>query len=167
MVSRPTRNPVSDKSVISDHVVNENKKFTFSGMVSDVLNFGYQAGIPQFKSSDNVARLELLRDSKKPFSIKFDKDLELVKNCVFTSLEFSKESGMGSSYNVNLSFEQLNIAPISTEFKDRMFKEELKKYKGLTDNGDVNTEKEPPETLFNNTLTGFIKSLFGFQSGGL
>jgi hypothetical protein len=48
-----------------------------------------------------------------------------------------------------------------------MFKEELKKYKGLTDNGDVNTEKEPPETLFNNTLTGFIKSLFGFQSGGL
>jgi hypothetical protein len=154
MSSKPTRNPVSDKSVISDHVVNENKRFTFSGMVSNVINFGYQAEppIPQFKAYDNLSRLVLLRESKTPFSIKFDKDLELVKNCVFTSLEFSKESGMGSSYNVNLSFEQLNIAPISQEFKDRMFKEELKKYKGLTDNGDSNTKKVPAQEVLVNQL---------------
>jgi hypothetical protein len=161
MVSRPTRNPVSDKSVISDHVVNENKKFTFSGMVSDVLNFGYQAGIPQFKSSDNVARLELLRDSKKPFSIKFDKDLELVKNCVFTSLQFSKDSGMGNSYDVSMSFEQLNIAPISREFKDRMFKEELRKYKGITENGDSNTEKVESKTVLKKIKDYILTEVLG------
>jgi hypothetical protein len=162
MVSRPTRNPVSDKSIISDHVVNENKKFTFSGMVSDVLNFGYQAGIPQFKAADNVARLELLRDSKQPFSIKFDKDLGLVKNCVFTSLEFSKESGMGTSYDVTLSFEQLTIAPIANEFRDRMFKEELKKYKGITDNGDSNTKKVPSNTVGIKGVNGFF-NFFGLE----
>jgi hypothetical protein len=166
MVSRPTRNPVSDKSIISDHVVNENKKFTFSGMVSDVLNFGYQAGIPQFKAVDNVARLELLRDSKIPFSIKFDKDLGLVKNCVFTTLEFSKESGMGTSYDVKMEFEQLTIAPIANEFRDRMFKEELKKYKGLTDNGDSNTKKVTPETLQANFLSKVGNFFFNTNLAG-
>ena len=162
MVSRPTRNPVSSKSVISDHVVNENKKFTFTGMVSDVLNFSFQAGIPQFKAADNVSRLELLRDSKIPFSIKFDKDLELRKDCVFTSLEFSKGSGMGSSYDVTLSFEQLTIAPISREFKDFMFKEELKKYKALTANGDSSTKSTSSETLLVSFggVIGFLKSAF-------
>jgi len=160
MVSRPTRNPVSDKSIVSDHVVNENKKFTFSGMVSDVLNFGYQAAIPQFKAADNVARLELLRDSKMPFSIKFDKDLGLVKNCVFTALEFSKESGMGSSYDVKLEFEQLTIAPIANEFRDRMFKEELNKYKGITENGDSNTETVKGNTLLK-TFRDFVNNSIG------
>lgn len=166
MVSRPTRNPVSDKSVISDHVVNENKKFTFTGMVSDVLNFGYQAGIPQYKAADNVTRLELLRDSKIPFSIKFDKDLEIKKDCVFTSLEFSKESGMGNSYDVSLTFEQLTVAPISREFKDYMFKEELRKYKAITDNGDSNTKKVKQETLLSNNFSTFFDAVFSTNFSG-
>jgi len=102
--SKVTTFPVEDKAEISDHIINENPKFSVSAIISD-----YSGNMNPEKGSmtENDAYKELLsiRDNQSPVSLLTVRDT--YTDLILTELGFPKATGDGLSLKIELSFEKI------------------------------------------------------------
>jgi len=113
-----TSHPVVHRSTVSDNYVRNPPKMSASGLLTNIVNISLKGISPRRSVAENIKALEALQASGIPFMIHFDKDLAPRDNCVFTSLNFTKSSGMGEAYKVNMSIQQIlqsSQVSISTE----------------------------------------------------
>ncbi len=102
--TKVTSFPVEDGAEISDHIINENPKFSVSAIISD-----YSGNMNPEKGSmtENDAYKELLsiRDNQSPVSLLTVRDT--YTDLILTELGFPKATGDGLSLKLELSFEKI------------------------------------------------------------
>ena len=143
--SRVTQSPVESGATVADHVVNEPVGLSYSGFISNVKNLSldYQKTI-----SETIEGVLSLRDSKTPFIVHFDNNLDALPNSIFTELVFSKTSGDGEIYRADISTQQLLITEAATETsiseQDPII---ARQHSEKSENSDNNTEKVSEDSV--------------------
>lgn len=114
--SSVTSSPVETRDVISDHVVRQNKNISISGKLtkysSSSLTPSADPGLdkaPRLTITQFISALEALHDSGTPVTVYYDNGLPPKKNCVFTNVNFSKQTSYGDTYDVYISLEQVRV----------------------------------------------------------
>lgn len=102
--SKVTQYPVEDGATISDHVINENPKFSVSGIFSD-----YSASLNPEKGSTLVSevyqRLFAMRDKREVVSLLTS--LDQYTDLIVTNISTPKKTGQGDALYVDLTFEKI------------------------------------------------------------
>ena len=108
--SKVTSYPVEDKSTVSDHVVNENPRFTVTGVFSDAtLNIPF---IPNnFKQSEVYRMLLKMRDDRKTVTLLTP--LDVFSDLIVTRIGLPRTTGQGDALFVDIEFEK--IRKVSSE----------------------------------------------------
>jgi len=113
--SKVTSYPVEDKSTVSDHVVNENPRFSVSGVFSDAtLNIPF---IPnQYKQSEVYRMLLKMRDDRKVVSLLTP--IDTYSDLIVTNVSLPRSTGRGGALFVDLEFEKIRrvSAELTTVF---------------------------------------------------
>jgi len=113
--SKVTSYPVEDRSTVSDHVVNENPRFTVSGVFSDAtLNIPF---IPNHYKQSEVYRMLLkMRDDRKVVSLLTP--IDTYSELIVTNVSLPKSTGRGGALFVDLEFEKIRrvSAELTTVF---------------------------------------------------
>lgn len=105
-------NPTLSGKVVSDNAVNNPKTYNITGLISNTLNTALITTGRQRDVATNFALLQLIRDRRLLVTLYFD-DYNLqapIENCMITNLTFAKTSGMGSSYNVNMTIQEVLLS---------------------------------------------------------
>jgi hypothetical protein len=106
----------------SDHYVVKNTIASLTGVITDINTF--QASAHSLASGDSYTkywseRLTALQKSGDTFSVGCTGSLEVLSNCVFTSLSFNQSGDVGtavhgdrtlSAFNVQMAFKQIRVA---------------------------------------------------------
>lgn len=102
--SKITSYPVEDKSTVSDHIVNENPKFTVSGVFSDAtLNIPF---IPNHYTQSEVYRMLLkMRDDRKVVSLLTP--LDTFTELALANVSLPRSAGRGGALLVDIEFEKI------------------------------------------------------------
>lgn len=154
-----TKHPVVDRSTITDNYVRNPPKITVVGLLSNIVNLSLKGITPKRTVAENVIALEALQASGVPFTVHFDKNLDPKGNCVFTALNFTKSSGMGTAYKVNMNIQQiLRSSQVSFSVERFNQSKDVNNESGSKSEGGDNSVKQ----FSNSLLQGLIKS---FQSG--
>lgn len=108
--SKVTSYPVEDKSTVSDHVVNENPRYTVTGVFSDAtLNIPF---IPNnFKQSEVYRMLLKMRDDRKTVTLLTP--LDIFSDLIVTRIGLPRTAGQGDALFVDIEFEK--IRKVSSE----------------------------------------------------
>lgn len=108
--SKITSNPVETGSVVSENIVLENPSVLFRGVISDVNT--------SRSTTDFIKRIEALRAARELFTVYLLGGQKALKNCFFKNVRFNQDNtfasvatqrGVKSAYQVEFSFEQLNV----------------------------------------------------------
>lgn len=102
--TKVTSFPVEDGAEISDHIVNENPKFTLSAVISDA-SAGLNPEKGDMTESDAYKGLLNLRDRQELVSLLTPRDT--YSDLVVTEIGFPKAVGDGLSLKLELSFEKI------------------------------------------------------------
>lgn len=159
--STPTKNPVEDGSNKTDHVVTENIKASFTGLVSDIKNISLGSISARNSNQDSViisqgqrsveANLTELKDlwkSNKPFTLYYDERLEPLDNCVFTLMDYNRDKNTGTGYKVTMNFEQIQLSERALLLVDSRFAEDVEDQAESKKNTSNNsTEKVGTESI--------------------
>lgn len=102
--SKVTSYPVEDKSTVSDHVVNENPRFTVSGVFSDAtLEI---LSIPNnYKQAEVYRMLLKMRDDRKVVSLLTP--LDVYSDLIVTNISVPRSTGQGDALFVDIEFEKI------------------------------------------------------------
>lgn len=106
---RTTDNPVESGANVSDHYIKSNVTIKFSGVITDVVNLNGTEDY-QLTPDENIKALEKLWLSGTPFTVHVDSKLDSYSNCLFSNLNFSKNSGIGESYSASMTMVQVKIS---------------------------------------------------------
>ncbi len=113
--SKVTSYPVEDRSTVSDHIVNENPRFTVSGVFSDAtLEIPF---IPNHYKQSEVYRMLLkIRDDRKIVTLLTP--LDTYSELVVTNISLPRSTGKGGALFVDLEFEKIRrvSAELTTVF---------------------------------------------------
>jgi len=178
LINRLTENPIQNRDSITDHVVRETDKFNIAGMISPIPNLGLLTDFKQVTVQENLKKLQDLRKRSIPFILHFDNSQPPKINCLLSRLNFSKTSGMGESYKVDLSIQQVNISSQVTVSDERFIQQEednnLTSSQNTSANGNTVEEELENFSLFATAedgisafFTGAVNSTFPeVQEGG-
>jgi hypothetical protein len=100
-----TSNPVEGGSTINDHVINEPKTVTLSGLITNTPLAVDGEGSDDFRAQDAFDALEEIYDSREPFDLQTG--FKLYRDCVFTDLTMPKTRA--GELRFSGTFQQLNI----------------------------------------------------------
>lgn len=100
-----TSNPVESGASISDHVINDPKTVTLSGVVSNTPLALFGIGSDESRSQSAFDALEELYDSREPFDLQTG--FKLYQNCVFTNLTMPKTRA--GELRFTASFRQVTV----------------------------------------------------------
>lgn len=122
-IGNPTQHPVEDGTTITDQIQNQNVRGSFQGLVTNIKNVRLGPIIVsptqqtqnlilqnQRSVSDNLEGLVRIRDARRPFTVYYDARRPPLTNCVFTNLNFERTTDTGTSYNVTLGFQQIQLS---------------------------------------------------------
>lgn len=105
MTSQVTDNPVEGGSTINDHIINDPKQITLTGVVSNTPIAIFGIGSSESRTQDAFEALEELRDSRITFDLLTG--FKLYRNCAFTDLQMPKvRAGV---LRFSAAFKQLTI----------------------------------------------------------
>ena len=127
---------------VSDHYKQLPDKVSFSGEISNVKflwNKAFTTDLDIFEKG-----MQTLKRSGEPFSCSFSENLGIMRNCLFSSLQTTRDAGTGQ-HSLQVSFNivqvraasqaKLSSTPIpASQYKDMV--EEKKKGKGSTEEPD-------------------------------
>lgn len=137
--SKVTSYPVEDKSTVSDHVVNENPRFTVTGVFSDAtLNIPF---IPNnFKQSEVYRMLLKMRDDRKTVTLLTP--LDVFSDLIVTRIGLPRTTGQGDALFVDIEFEK--IRKVSSELTTVFVGSS-----STNKSGDKNKQAKPGDTSTN------------------
>lgn len=148
--SNVTKHPLEDGSEISDHLVNNNRSISFSGLISDIRRLSggddkdTSDGTTAYKSR-NVREyydlLQKLRDSKKRFSVIWDIRFPIATDCVITSVGLVRNKDTGTGYNISLAFEQVRVVKRATETVRYADQRDPDESQGRSNSSNTETER--------------------------
>lgn len=105
MTSQITDNPVEGGSIINDHIINDPKQVTLTGVVSNTPIAIFGLGSSDNRTQDAFEALEQLRDSRTTFDLLTG--FKLYENCAFIDLQMPKvRAGV---LRFSATFKQLSI----------------------------------------------------------
>lgn len=137
--SKVTSYPVEDKSTVSDHVVNENPRFTVSGVFSDAtLEI---LSIPNnYKQAEVYRMLLKMRDDRKVVSLLTP--LDVYSDLIVTNISIPRSTGQGDALFIDIEFEKIRrvSSELSTVFVGSS---------ATTTNGDKNKKPKAGDTTVN------------------
>ncbi len=141
--SKVTSYPVEDKSTISDHVVNENAKFSVSGVFSDA-TLGIPSVPNQYKQSEVYQLLLKMRDDRKVVSLLTPVDV--YSDLIVTNISIPRTTGQGSALFIDIEFEKIRRVSneLTTVFVGSV---------ATSKNGDANRQAKAGDTATNNATT--------------
>jgi hypothetical protein len=171
---------VEDGSTVADHVVNRNKKLSYSGIITDIKI----ASTERTKSTDTYIRKLLeLNARREPFTAVWREDAGKpdgagansyrLPNCVFKNLTITQDQELGyafgkHAYRVTLDIEQIRVARRAVITVEKSFALAVKDTTGGLDTsagGTTEAVQEGPEssklfsTIGNMGLIDAIKSV--------
>lgn len=101
---------VEDGFDIASYVYNKNEERSFTGFITD----------NQFRTAYDIKQdLISIRNEKKTFDIEINEEDEELKDCLFTSLVFSRDSSTGNGYNI--AFSIIPIVKGNTKILNKRF----------------------------------------------
>lgn len=111
-VSKVTQYPVEQNSDISDHVINQNSKFSvsaiFSNATESILN---SESVVTERDQDECLRiLNELRTNKNIISL--STPIDIYDNLIITNISVPKNSSVGRSIQVDIEFEQIRVVEL-------------------------------------------------------
>lgn len=106
-----TEFPVERGSNISDHVVNQNLKFTITGIFS---NASLTLNTKERPYTEQDVFLKIVNQIAKKEFVVIRTPLNTFKNCIITDFAIPKNAQVGHSLTVTLEFEQVRIIDSST-----------------------------------------------------
>ena len=109
--SKVTSYPVEDKSTVSDHVVNENPKFSITGVFSDA-NVKLLSVPNSFTQTEVYRMLLKMRDDRKVVTLLTP--IDSYTDLILTSFSTSRSANESAALVVQLDFEK--IRRVSNEF---------------------------------------------------
>lgn len=116
LTNNVTNYPVSTGSNISDHVFDENDKFTVKGFVTNSPTAKY---LNQITYDDGTNRVKLaiqllreLKESHDPFTL--ITEFEVLDNCVITSLNWTQDVSSGESMTFDIGLERIRKVSYAT-----------------------------------------------------
>lgn len=140
-----TKNPVEAGFNVTDHYIKENVGINFRGIVTDIVNITLPLDMRRDVES-NVKAITALWESTDMFTTYVEGFT--YENCVFNNVSFTKTSGMGTTYSVALSIEQLRVSKrASLTSVPEQSEEVAAQHKGVTSSGDNNTKQVKPKGL--------------------
>ena len=171
--TKVTSFPVEDGAEISDHIINENPKFTLSAVISDA-SAGLNPEKGDMTESDAYKGLLNLRDRQELVSLLTPRDT--YSDLVVTEIGFPKAVGDGLSLKLELSFEKIRrvSSELTTVFVKSTggSKKDTPKQTGDTDKDNKETKdggakpptSVPPDSIAAKKVqeTGHVK---GFLTG--
>lgn len=106
--SKLTNHKVLDKSVVTDNVVDYNKKVRYNGIITSIERLDQ----PDYKTpSEYFAGLDSARKDKTLFTVLLDDQLDFIPSCYIESLSFTKGSREGlTSWRVDISLQQIRLS---------------------------------------------------------
>ena len=117
LTGSPTMHPLENGSTVSDHYKLNNKRISFSGIISDFKLHGVdQIGIDPvgelstLTPADFVSEVESLMKARQSFTVYLDEDFNPIPDCVITSFDPSRTVQVGKGLRVAFSIEQLTIS---------------------------------------------------------
>lgn len=148
--SNVTKHPLEDGSEISDHIVNNNRSISFSGLISDVRRLsGGDENVTSDGTPANASKdvreyydlLQKLRDSKERFSVIWDIRFPTATDCLITSVNLVRNKDTGTGYNISLAFEQVRVVKRATEEVRRADLRDPDESQGLSNSSNTETER--------------------------
>jgi hypothetical protein len=103
--AQATGNPIEGGSIINDHVINDPKTVTMTGVISNTPLRTFGIGSDDARVQDAFDALEEIFDSREPFDLQTG--LKLYRDCVFTSLTMPKTRA--GELRFSASFQELTI----------------------------------------------------------
>lgn len=158
--SNVTKHPLEDGSEISDHIVNNNRSISFSGLISDVRRLsGGDENVTSDSTPSNTSKdvreyydlLQKLRDSKERFSVIWDIRFPTATDCLITSVNLVRNKDTGTGYNISLAFEQVRVVKRATEEVRRADLRDPDESQGRSNSSNTETERR-------------VTGTFGFQA---
>lgn len=160
-------------SYIGDNVVNKNRKFSLSGVVSNIRSLllakrgdGETTGTakPNQKTvSDYFQLLERIRDSRDVVTLAFDPQIDNggAQDCIITQVSYTKTPQTGDAYMVNMNLEQIRKTESAT-FTTRREQANPDQNQDETKSGRKPTQEDDTPTQSSLLdLTEGVRGLFG------
>lgn len=156
-----SKNPMVSRRNIADNTAVNSIEITASGVITNVRNYllTKRSLNDQRTVSDNFYLLKSLQESGDTFELHLEDQLNPLDDCVFKSLTFTKNSGQGTSYDVNMTITQIvkstQISSSNEKFERNV---DVQNQSGSkTSSGSTATKDEG--NLSRALLNGFIKTV--------
>lgn len=141
----PTKNAVEAGFNATDHYMKDNVKITFNGMLSNIKNLTLPSDMSR-NVEDNITAITGLWESAGLFTVYVEG--RVFENCLFTTLSFSKKSGIGTSYAANWGIEQVRVSERAELVSiPEQSPETQQQHESLSSSGDSNTKEEEDSSL--------------------
>lgn len=175
----PTQHPVEDGTVITDQIQNQNVSLSFQGLITDIKNvtLGPIITRPQGQNqqlvtqaqrsvADNLEGLVRIRNSRSLVTVYYDFRQPPLENCAFTSLNFERDAGTGTSYRASISFQQVQLSERAKLVTQPTPQPEVEdQVEGKTNSSSNSTEevevKELQETLLLSSFGTIVNQFAG------
>ena len=124
-----TDNPIEDGSSINDHVINQPRVVTLTGLVSDYKYQLFPFNFP-FATQDKPSKkvYDIFQDIyKNKRLIEIDTGLEVYENMIIESMSFPRTSDTQESLEFSLTMKEIIIVSSElTEVPDEFYKDDVK-----------------------------------------